>query len=56
MSHDRARPIFLCNGANPPDDVDEADCTVLDYRPSDGGKPNVRPYLTSFAAPPSLPT
>ena len=48
MSNERAHSIFLCNGANPSDDVDEADCTVLDYRPSNGGKPNVRLGLPDF--------
>ena len=48
MSNEHAHSIFLCNGANPPDDVDEADCTVLDYRPSNGGKPNVRLGLPDF--------
>ena len=48
MSNDHARRIFLCNGATPPDNVDETDCTILDYRPFDGGRPNVRLGLPDF--------
>ena len=48
MSNQRERSIFLCNGSNPPNGVDESKCTVLDYRPSDGDKPNVRLGLPDF--------
>ena len=48
MSSDRVRSVFVCNGASPPNDVDESKCTILDYRSSDGSKPNVRLGLPDF--------
>ena len=48
MSSDRVRSVFLCNGASPPNEVDESKCTVLDYRSSDGSRPNVRLGLPDF--------
>ena len=40
--------VFLCNGATPPDGLDQKNCDVLDYRSSNGETPKVRLRLPDF--------
>lgn len=48
MSKGRASSVFLCNGANPPNNVDKSECTALNYLPSSSITPNVRIGLPRF--------
>lgn len=43
-----ASAIFLCNGATPADGLEWSDCTVLDYRSTDGEPALVRLGLPDF--------
>lgn len=48
MRTDNSCASFLCNGATPTDGLQQSDCTVLDYKSTDGEPPLVRLGLPDF--------